>query len=169
MKRTLLVIRHAKSSWANPLQTDFERPLNERGEHDAPMMGKRLKALKIFPEMIISSTAKRAKQTAKRIAAEVNYDKSKIKMIEKLYHCIPPVFDEVISDINDSVKTAFIVAHNPGVTDYVNKFSEKFNIDNMPTCGIVGIRFEVTHWSDYKSSKKEVFLFEYPKKQYDSK
>ena len=62
-----MLIRHAKSSWANPLQSDYERPLNERGEHDAPMMGKRLKEAGIIPDKIIASTAKRAAQTYKRL------------------------------------------------------------------------------------------------------
>jgi phosphohistidine phosphatase len=73
MERTLVMIRHAKSSWANPLQSDFERALNERGERDAPMMGARLKAAGILPELIISSTAKRAKSTAKKIATALDY------------------------------------------------------------------------------------------------
>ena len=79
MKRTLVMIRHAKSSWANPLQSDFERPLNERGQHDAPMMGERLKTLNIMPDLVIASPAKRAKQTAKKIAAALGYEEEKIQ------------------------------------------------------------------------------------------
>ena len=72
MKRTLVLIRHAKSSWSNPGEADFERPLNDRGERDAPRMGARLKELKIKPDLIVCSPAKRAKQTAKRIADAVD-------------------------------------------------------------------------------------------------
>jgi len=79
MKRRLVMIRHAKSSWANPLQSDFERPLNERGEHDAPMMGERLKKMGVTPDLVIASPAKRAKQTAKKIAKEMGYDIDKIQ------------------------------------------------------------------------------------------
>src|SRR5947199_8757625 len=116
MERTLVMIRHAKSSWANPLQSDFERPLNERGEHDAPVMGKRLKKLDIIPDLIISSTAKRTKQTAKKIAKEVGYDVDDIKWEEKLYHCIPSVFEEVIFEVGNKIKTVFIVEQNTGIT-----------------------------------------------------
>ena len=78
-RRSLFIIRHAKSSWKNPLQSDYERPLNDRGEADAPMMGERLKKLNIQPDLIISSTAKRAAQTAKKIAAAMGYSGDDIK------------------------------------------------------------------------------------------
>ena len=165
MQRTLVMIRHAKSSWANPLQSDFERPLNERGEHDAPMMGERLKQLKVIPDLIIASTAKRAKQTAKKIAAAIGYDTETIQWVDKLYHCIPSVFEEVIQEIDDSVKTVFIVAHNPGITSFINELSPGFSIDHMPTCGVVAARMDTEHWSDLQLAERNVFLFEYPKKQ----
>ncbi|MBN9483290.1 MAG: histidine phosphatase family protein [Bacteroidetes bacterium] len=163
MQRTLVMIRHAKSSWANPLQSDFERPLNDRGEKDAPMMGEELKKRKLVPDLIISSTAKRAKQTAKKIAAAVGYDEANIRWYEKLYHCIPSVFEEVLYEVQDNVKTVYIVAHNPGITEFVNELSDEFYIDNMPTCAVAGIRFEADQWNEFHRIKKEVFLFEYPK------
>jgi phosphohistidine phosphatase len=165
MERTLVVIRHAKSSWANPLQSDFERPLNDRGEKDAPMMGERLKKQHIIPDVIISSTAKRAKQTAKKIAAAVGYDTDRIVWHDKLYHCIPSVFEEVIYEIGDDVKTAFIVAHNPGITGFANQLSPKFKIDHMPTCSMVGVKFNAKQWNEFSSIDKKVFLFDYPKKE----
>ncbi len=165
MNRRLVMIRHAKSSWANPLQSDFERPLNDRGEHDAPMMGERLNKLNIVPDLIIASPAKRAKQTAKKVAAAMGYDESKIQWVDKLYHCIPQVFEEVLYEIDDSINTVFIVAHNPGITQFVNELSAEFSIDNMPTCGTVGAEVELDHWEMFPGAKKKVFLFEYPKKQ----
>ena len=165
MKRTLVMIRHTKSSWANPLQSDFERPLNDRGVHDAPEMGQKLKNLGVVPDLIIASTAKRAKQTAKKIAQAVGYDEQKIQWEEKLYHCIPSVFEEVIYEVDDSVKTVFIVAHNPGITLFVNELAPDFCVDNMPTCGIVAARINAKHWNEFNRTDKEAFLFEYPKKQ----
>ena len=164
MQRTLILIRHAKSSWADPLQNDFDRPLNERGKAEAPEMGKVLDKIGIKPDLIISSTAKRTRQTAKRIAAEVGYDTEHFKWEEKLYHCIPSVFEEVIQRIDDKVKTVFIVAHNPGITDFVNELSPEFKIDNMPTCSVAAAHITDGEWSTFASSKKEVFLFEYPGK-----
>ena len=164
MQRTLILIRHAKSSWANPMQSDYDRPLNDRGEEEAPQMGEKLKGLHIIPDLIIASSAKRTRQTAKRIAKKVGYDVDKIKWEEKLYHCIPSVFEEVIRGINDKVKTVFIVAHNPGITEFVNQLSPDFATDNMPTCGIAGAHVDAEEWSSFSKAKRKVFLFEYPGK-----
>lgn len=164
MQRTIVMIRHAKSSWANPLQSDFERPLNDRGEKDAPLVGARLKALGLNPALIIASTAKRAAQTARKIAAAIGYDESRIQWLDKLYHCIPAVFEEVIYEQDDAIGEIFIVAHNPGITDFVNQLDPAFSIDNMPTCGAVAARFEAENWSDFNQHHKKVILFEYPKK-----
>lgn len=169
MKRTVVFIRHAKSSWANPLQSDFERPLTDRGKQDAPDMGARLKSLGIKPDLIVSSNAKRTKQTAKRIAEEIGYNSDDIKWEEKLYHCIPSVFEELIYELSDRVKTVFIVAHNPGITEFVNSLSPGFRIDNMPTCGIVGAYVNTSEWTNFSTSEKEVFLYEYPGKNDNSK
>jgi phosphohistidine phosphatase len=163
MERILVMIRHAKSSWANPLQSDFERPLNERGEKDAPIMALQLKKHKLIPDLIIASTAKRARQTAKKIAMVLGYDEAKIQWQEKLYHCIPSVFEEVLYDVADDVRTVFIVAHNPGITDFVNELSDGFRTDNMPTCSIVATKFKAAQWNEFSRCAREVFLFEYPK------
>lgn len=162
--RRLYIIRHAKSSWNNPMLSDYDRPLNDRGERDAPMMGKRLKSLNIKPDIIISSTAKRAAQTAKKISKEIDYDINTIKWVEKLYHCIPTVFEEVLYELDDDVESVFIVAHNPGITDFVNNLSSAFQTNNMPTCGIVGAEFELREWSEFSRVDKKIILFEYPKK-----
>jgi phosphohistidine phosphatase len=164
MKRTLVLIRHAKSSWANPLQSDFDRPLNDRGKEEAPAVGEKLKKLGIFPDLIIASSAKRTTQTAKRIAKEVGYDTDCIKFEDKLYHSIPAVFDEVISEVSDKVKTVFIVAHNPGITEFVNQLSPQFSVDTMPTCGVVGAHIDTAEWSNFAVEERKVFLYEYPGK-----
>ena len=168
MQRTLVLIRHAKSSWANPLQSDFDRPLNEKGKTQAPAMGKKLKEKGIFPDLIVSSSAKRTRQTAKRIAEELGYKLDDIKWEEKLYHCIPSVFEEVIYEINDNVKTVFIVAHNPGITDFINQLSSSFSIADMPTCGVVAAHLETSEWSNFATTERKVFLAEYPGKDDDN-
>jgi len=168
MQRTLIMIRHAKSSWANPLQSDFDRPLNERGKRDAPEMGKLLKETGIQPDLIISSTAKRTRQTTKRIAEALGYDFATVKWEEKLYHCVPSVFEELLYELEESVKTVIIVAHNPGITEFVNSFSPEFSIPNMPTCGVVGAQLEAADWGGYALVNKKVFLFQYPGKDDDT-
>ena len=165
MQRTLIMIRHAKSSWANPLQSDYERPLNDRGEKETVEMGEKLKMRNIRPDLIICSKAKRTKQTAKRIAQQLNYEADNIRREEKLYHCIPSVIEEVLFEVDDAVKTLFIVAHNPGITEFVNQLSPEFTIDNMPTCGIAGFTFDADEWNQFSLVDRKIIFFEYPGKQ----
>ena len=166
MKR-LVLIRHAKSSWANPLQSDFDRPLNDRGERDAPAMGARLKKAGVTPDLIISSTAKRAAQTAKRIAAAVGYDAGHIQWHEELYHCVPAVFEEVIATVDDAVDTLFIFAHNPGISEFAAQLDGGRQITHMPTCAVAGFELEAGSWSDFSRSDKKTFLFDTPKKDHE--
>jgi phosphohistidine phosphatase len=165
MERKLVLIRHAKSDWANPLQGDFDRPLNERGNRDAPVMGERLKNLHTIPDLIIASPAKRAASTARLIAKETGYDAGNILWVDKLYHCLPHIFEDVLIEtgIADNIKTVFIVAHNPGITGFINDTLPRFSLDNLPTCGLVGIKFDAEHWSDYPAAPHSLLFYDYPK------
>lgn len=163
-KRTLYMIRHAKSSWSNPADSDFERPLNDRGKRDSPFIGSKLKEKNILPDIIISSTAKRAAQTAKKIATAIGYDISNIKWLDKLYHCSPASYEEVLYELDDDIQSVCIVSHNPGVTQFVNEQSDSFYTDNMPTCAVVGIEFDLNSWQEFNLVDKRIILFEYPKK-----
>lgn len=165
LQRRLVMIRHAKSSWANPLQSDFDRPLNDRGKGEAVEMGEKLKKLGLIPDLIICSKAKRTRQTAKRIANEIGYDLENIVWEEKLYHCIPSVFEEMLFEVDGKVKTLFIIAHNPGITEFTNQLSADFNIDNMPTCGVAGVQFEAEEWNQFPLADRKVILFDYPGKE----
>ena len=166
MKRTLVLIRHAKSDWVTPGQPDFERTLNERGKTDAPVMGKRLSEQNIIPDLILSSSAKRAAKTARLIAKEVNYDKERIQYIDRLYHASPAVFESVITteNIDDKVQILFMVAHNPGITQFAFDMLRDIPIADLPTCGIVGVSFEAEHWYDFPNASYSLSYFDYPKK-----
>jgi phosphohistidine phosphatase len=165
--KRLVLIRHAKSSWANPLQSDFDRPLNDRGQRDAPAMGARLKKAGVVPDRIISSTARRAAQTAKLIAAAVDYDDAGIQWNEELYHCVPAVFEEVIETVDDSVNTLFIFAHNPGISELAAQLDGGRRITHMPTCAVAGFALEAESWSDFSRSNKKTILFDTPKKDHE--
>ncbi|MFA6058040.1 MAG: histidine phosphatase family protein [Taibaiella sp.] len=168
MERTLILIRHAKSDWGSMSLKDYDRPLNQRGKKDAHEMGRRLREKhNIIPDLIISSPAVRAASTAKLIAAEVGYDPEQIRWVEKLYHCPAEVFEEIITagDIADDIKTVFIVAHNPGISLFAHYAIPALILEDMPTCGIVGLTFNATHWSDYANTKHVPLFFDYPKNQ----
>ena len=162
--KTLYIIRHAKSSWADANQPDFERGLNERGKKDAPRMGKRLKEKSIHPDLILCSSAKRAYSTAKRIAKILNYPKEKIKEDRTLYHAGEDTILSVIQELKDKHQTVLLFGHNPGLTDFVNTLmNEEGNIDNIPTCGVVAFKLQVDSWKDVCWGCGKMMFFDYPK------
>ncbi|RYY59239.1 MAG: histidine phosphatase family protein [Chitinophagaceae bacterium] len=160
--KKLLLIRHAKSSWADFSIKDFDRPLNERGKHDAPMMAKRLLDKKVSIDAFIASPAKRAKKTAELFIKAYNGDKDDIIVNEQLYLAEPPVFFEVISQVSDQHDTIAIFSHNNGITDFANQLTHT-RIDELPTCGIFAVKIPIKHWKDFKDSDKEFWFADYPK------
>ena len=123
--KTLYVIRHAKSSWDLPGLPDFDRPLNERGKRDAPRMGKRLKEKRIVPDLMLSSPAKRALSTCKRIAEALGYSPDKIKTERSLYHADEDEILSVIKSVSDKHDVLMVFGHNPGLTDFTNQLGHE--------------------------------------------
>jgi len=158
----ILLIRHAKSSWGDPSLSDFDRPLNERGKQDSPLMAQRLLARSIAIDAFLSSPAKRAKKTATLFAAEYNYDKEKIILIPELYHASPGNFLEAIAQAPNDANTIAIFSHNPGITEFVNMLTE-VRIDDMPTCAIFGVQVSIQNWAHFKDAPKTFWFFDYPK------
>jgi phosphohistidine phosphatase len=164
--KMLYVIRHAKSSWEEESLSDFDRPLNERGKRDAPAMGKRLKGKQVAPGLMLSSPAKRALSTAKRIAKVLGYDKDKIKTDRRLYHADSEMILSVVREVKSKHDTVCIFGHNPGLTDFVNALmNEKMMIDNIPTCGVVAFNAEINDWKDLKFKGAKVMFFDFPKNE----
>jgi phosphohistidine phosphatase len=161
--KILYLVRHAKSSWDRATLSDVERPLSKRGKLDAPMMGKLLASKGEPPELIISSHAKRAYSTAKRIAGELDYAKKKIVVNEDLYLADIDDFYDIIEDTPDSINILMLFSHNYGITYFANHISGE-NIDNIPTCGVVRVDFDTLNWNEIKNTKGKLAFFEYPKK-----
>ena len=161
--KTLLVVRHAKSSWDIGSMNDFERPLNDRGKKDAPTMARRLEDKKIIIDAFVSSPAKRAKKTAELFCSVYNKPAEEIIFISKLYHAPVEVFYEVVEELDDSFSKVAIFSHNPGITEFVNTLIEGLEIDNLPTCGMFAIQVQAEKWKDFTKSKKEFLFFDYPK------
>lgn len=159
--KQLLLIRHAKSSWDLPLD-DFDRPLNERGKHDAPIMAQRLLEKKIKIDAFISSPAKRAKKTARLFIKEFDRNKDEIIYKDELHEASEQAFYHVIERVNDKFDRIAIFSHNPGITGFANLLTE-VKIDNMPTCSVFAIKIDSNKWADIKNAKKEFWFFDYPK------
>ena len=162
--KTLSIIRHAKSSWDQLTQNDFDRPLNDRGKKDAAEMPKRLIQKKFVIDRFISSPAKRARKTALAFAKEYGRVETDIVFVPSLYHAPPAVFTGVIEGIEDDVESVAIFSHNPGITAFVNSLTST-QIDDMPTCGVFVVSVEITSWRDFVNADKHFKFFEKPKSE----
>ena len=159
--KKLYIIRHAKSSWKDFNLDDFDRPLNKRGRRDAPFMGAKLKSKNVMPDIILSSTAFRAKTTAKIIAKAVKYSK-KILFMEGIYDACANKLHNILTKIDDENSVVFLFGHNPDL----NMLAEKYVAfdDNIVTCGIVEIEFNCISWEDIDEKNAKLISFDYPKK-----
>ncbi len=161
--KNLLLIRHAKSSWENPDLEDFERPLNERGLSDAPLMAEILKNNSVTIDKIFSSSAKRARMTVDIIANQLGIPKNIIEYSDELYNANRRDLTNFLKRIDNDYKNIAIVGHNPGLTDLAHYLLYDFDYD-LPTCALVLIKLDIKKWSDLKSGTGELIFFEYPKK-----
>ena len=161
--KTLYLNRHAKSSWENNGLSDFERPLNQRGKRDAPLMGNVLSGLVKKPDVIYSSPALRAITTAKIIADSFGYKRNNIIKDERIYDSTISSILKIINSIADKYETIMIFGHNTTFTMLSNYLSDK-PIMNLPTSGFVQIDFNLESWSEIEGNTGRLILFEYPKK-----
>jgi len=162
--KKLYIIRHAKSDWSNSTLEDFDRPLNERGKKNAPYMGELLRNKGAFPDLIISSPAYRARETAKIISQEVMYHKE-IMFNEQVYEADLKTILEVVSYIEDEYDTVYLVGHNPSLNIFAFYLVD-FN-ENLPTCGVLEIEFDCDTWRETAKKNAKLVSFEYPKKYKD--
>ena len=160
--KTLIIIRHAKSSWDSIIQDDRERPLNERGKTDAPEMAQRLKEKDLRVDLFVSSPAKRAKRTARYFAEAFKQHKDDIVLVEPLYGADVATFYHIVSNLEDRYDTIALFSHNPGITDFVNTLTG-VHVDNMPTCAMFGVQADAESWRFFKDSEKKFLFFDYPK------
>lgn len=112
--KTLFILRHAKSSWENPDWSDFERPLNKRGLEAAPLMGETMRKNQFLPDLILSSPAKRAEQTAQLIKKAADFC-AEIQFDERIYEASPARLLEVIAERNEKNESLMLIGHNPGL------------------------------------------------------
>lgn len=160
--KSILFVRHAKSSWESPTQKDFDRPLNERGNKDAPVMASRLMEKKIQIDAFVSSTAIRAITTANYFHQAYKAKKDQLILMPSLYHASVPDFYNVIKQLNNKCETVALFSHNPGITEMVNSLGVA-HVDSMPTCAVFGVHADIKNWEDFETADKQFWLFDYPK------
>lgn len=146
--KTLFLVRHAKSSWDNPGLRDYNRPLNDRGLHDAPRMGNLLHQLGIKPDLMVSSPAKRALTTAQFFAKAFGMPEAAIVQNPNIYEAYATEIFQIISELPETAQTVMLFGHNPTLTDVANRFSTDL-IDNVPTCGVIQIASTAGSWAEF--------------------
>jgi phosphohistidine phosphatase len=161
--KTLVIVRHAKSSWDDAGLSDHQRPLSKRGLRDAPMMGARLAEWGPPVDRVISSSAARALATAELVTEEMGLPWDEIQIEDALYHASEEEMIDIINEQDDYVDGLMLFGHNPGMTYLVNDLSN-LDLDNLPTCGVVVLQFEVDSWSEIGDQIASAAEFDFPKK-----
>lgn len=157
--KTLILLRHAKSSWDFPHLIDYDRPLNSRGTRDAPKMARWLSSQALNADMIISSGADRAKKTATAFQAVLNIP---VKIDDQLYHAGKSKILHVIKQTENNVNCLILVGHNPGLNDLADYILSGFP-DNIPTTGIVSLQMDIKKWSEASPKTSSLQFFQYPR------
>ncbi len=163
--KDLYIIRHGKAVSDYFEISDIDRPLKERGIVDSVKMANRLLSKDILPEKVISSSAVRAFHSASVFCRAFDISVENIQIEDKFYLSGPSTLLDIIVKTENSIGSLMIFGHNPGFTDLANYFLNN-SINNMPTTGIVGIRFNTKSWSEISKKKVESSFFDYPKNSF---
>lgn len=161
--RTLYICRHAKSSWADPGQDDFDRPLNERGLHDAPLMAKIFRERGEPVDLIVTSPAVRALTTARFFARELKLENAFVQE-PRLFHATYTTINAIVNALPANAQRVMLFGHNPGFTEVLAHFTGEY-VDNLPTCGLARIDFTLNEWELAGRDLGTLVWFDYPKRQ----
>ncbi len=142
--KTLLLMRHAKSSWQDEGLADHDRPLNRRGQRDAPRMGQLLRHQQLLPDTIVCSTAQRAQTTARQVAEAAGYN-GPVVLDERLYLATANEILHAVRRLAGAGQTVLVVGHNPGMEQLVSHFAGK--TEPFPTAALAQLQLEVPAWS----------------------
>jgi phosphohistidine phosphatase len=143
--KSLLILRHAKSSWKNYHLADHDRPLKKRGKRDAPRMGEFIRDEGMLPDYIVCSTAKRARDTLDLLVDASGYD-GDIEYHRDLYHTDPEDIIEILSDLPDKYQSVMVVGHNPGLEELVEMLSDEWV--RLPTAALAQIKLSIEGWDE---------------------
>lgn len=155
--KILMLMRHAKSSWSDEYREDFDRPLNKRGLRDAPRMGDLLAQQVLTPDRIVSSSARRAADTAAAVAAACGYE-GDLELTRELYLAPAETYLEIAAQQHDNVQRLLMIGHNPGIGTLVQELSDQPL--EMPTAALAQFELDINNWSEVRRST-ETQLREY--------
>lgn len=155
--KTLILVRHAKSSWKHNV-IDHERPLNNRGNNDAQILSKHLKSKNLDIDSVLSSDAVRARVTAGIFVDNLNVNQENFSLNHNLYDFSGENLTQVIKECDNSINHLMVFGHNHAITSFVNRYGNKY-IDNVPTCGVTIIEFEIDFWENLNQGKTISTIF----------
>ena len=158
--KTLYIVRHAKSSWEYDGVKDIDRPLKKRGIKDVYLISNVIHKKIACPDVFVASCANRALHTALIFSYTFNYPLANIKISKSLYSFSDGYLIKTVKALDDGFDSSIIFSHDHGISSFVNKFGNEL-LDHVPTCGVVGIKFDTNHWKNIKSGT--TFLTEFPK------
>ena len=161
--KQLTLIRHGKSDWHSSADSDFDRPLNGRGKKAAATMGERLAIASHHPDLLVSSPAKRARSTARRIAKQLDYPEAQILYREDIYEADLETLIELIQNLAGEAAAVIMVGHNPGFSELSQWFSSAAP-DWLPTCGQVVLELPIDNWAQAAENCATLLNYDYPKK-----
>jgi phosphohistidine phosphatase len=160
----LTLVRHAKTAPAHDGQEDWDRELEAKGRHEAQTMAQRLKDRELSPDFIITSPAVRARSTTRIIAERIKIRRERIVEDEQLYLASPEVMLSVIKAQGSKHAHVLVVGHNPGITEFADRLSKERPIDNMPTCAVFTLQFDVESWTEVEWRTGVNAEFDYPRR-----
>ena len=160
--KSLVLIRHAKSSWSSADLTDHDRPLNGRGKRDAPFMAQVLLQTGLKPDLLLSSTAKRAFSTACYVAEAFNFPKEAIDTRRDLYLCWYEELENTIRALPDDCSTVFVFNHNPTLEQSLFNYTKNPNLA-FPTCAMAHLEADIDSWDSFLPGRVKLKAFYYPK------
>ncbi|NPV86710.1 MAG: histidine phosphatase family protein [Anaerolineae bacterium] len=149
--KTLLIMRHAKSSWKEKDIPDHDRPLKKRGRKSAAVMGKLIKEMELVPEKILSSTAERARKTAEILIEGMNFE-GEVEYLPALYMAEPEVIAEILSALPDELERVMVVGHNPGLEGLVQMLCGQ--VVSLPTATLAYVVIPIKKWEELKGDLK---------------
>jgi phosphohistidine phosphatase len=162
-KKCLTLLRHGKSSWRDPDLNDLDRPLNKRGQRDAPMMAHRLAERGFQPDLLLVSPALRARLTIEALTGHIPVDPGLVTFDERIYLATVDGLVDLVRTLPDDRENVLLVGHNPGMTDLAN-FLVGGTLENIPTCGVFSVELQVPSWREIDREGARLVFYDYPKK-----
>ena len=158
--KSLIIVRHCKSSWADLSLSDFDRPLNKRGNIDGELMSNYLREKEKKIDKLILSTSKRTRLTSKYFTEKIHFDS--ISYLDELYHASYSDIINIISKVENNFNSVMVIGHNPGLTELINQYT-MINIYNLPTTGVVKVEFKGDKWERITENKGKIVYKKFPK------